>query len=102
MTFASKLNEVIQQVYGSTNVEEAKQLMIDCVSNSQINDYSKNRMITTVGTLKTLKDVQFYATNSMFMYEGLGVGAKRKISEGTPKKEKAAVDVKVIIGNLDI
>jgi len=70
----SILEQVIQKVYQSKTADEARNHMLELLNDSGIKETDRNRMIQELDRLQTLKQIQFYATNAMFKFEGLGVG----------------------------
>jgi len=72
----SILEQVIQKVYQSKTADEARNHMLELLNDSGIKETDRNRMIQELNRLQSLKQIQFYATNAMFKFEGLGVGNK--------------------------
>jgi hypothetical protein len=70
----SILEQVIQKVYQSKTADEARNHMLELLNDSGIKETDRNRMIQELNRLQSLKQIQFYATNAMFKFEGLGVG----------------------------
>ena len=52
---------------------ELKTQLMSIVNESKINQMDKRRIMMDVAPLETLKSLQFYLTNSMLKYSGLGV-----------------------------
>lgn len=73
----SILTERINDIYTAKTVEEARAIFLEIVDQSRINDYSRQTMKANVNECTTLLDVQKYATNSMFKFEGGGVPKMR-------------------------
>lgn len=69
----SILEEVIQKVYQSKTADEAKSYLIPCIRDCKIKETDKQKMLYELGRLNSLRKIQFYATNAMFKFEGLGV-----------------------------
>jgi hypothetical protein len=64
---------IIQDVYVQKCPIKCKQIILDRVNESKINDKDKQLILRNLDTKKTLIALQTYATNSMFQYEGLGL-----------------------------
>jgi hypothetical protein len=69
----SVINGIITNIYSARTVSEAKQLFVEFVDATNIKDSDKQKMLTEVEKLTTLRSIQQYATNAMFKYEGLGI-----------------------------
>jgi len=77
MKLNSILSKCVQQVYQSKTLSEAQQHMTDLVSNSKIKETDKVKMLDEINKMPSLVKIQFYVTNAMFKYEGLGVGLNK-------------------------
>lgn len=73
MEIKSVLNGIITDIYSARNVKEAKELFIKFVDATKIKDTDKKKMLLEVENMTTLRQIQQYATNAMFKYEGLGI-----------------------------
>ena len=73
MEIKSVLNGIITDIYSARTVKEAKDLFIKFVDATKIKDTDKKKMLTEVENMTTLRQIQQYATNAMFKYEGLGI-----------------------------
>ena len=73
MQVNSVLNQCIQEIYISKTLNEAKDHMIRLLDTSKIKPNDKIKMIYELSKIKTLVKLQFYATNALLKYEGLGV-----------------------------
>jgi hypothetical protein len=73
MQLNSILNQVIQDVYNSKTMPEAKDHLIRLLDASKIKPTDKIKMIGELSKINTLTKLQFYATNALLKYEGLGV-----------------------------
>jgi len=73
MEIKSVLNGIITDIYSARNVKEAKELFTKFVDATKIKDTDKKKMLTEVENMTTLRQIQQYATNAMFKYEGLGI-----------------------------
>lgn len=70
---SSVINICIQEVYKSTNLDQAKIHMNKMLDECNIKEADKIKMRYEIMTIKSLTKMHFYATNAMFKYEGLGV-----------------------------
>jgi len=66
----STLASITDQVYGAKTADEAKQAMVDYLSESKIKEEDKRTMVTTVSGMNRLAEVQKYFTNCLLKYEG--------------------------------
>jgi hypothetical protein len=73
MKIESKLSEIISQVYAAKTIREAKLILIPFLEESKIKESDKKKMIEQTLKLTQLEKVQFYATNALLKYEGLGL-----------------------------
>jgi len=69
----SVITKQITEIYSATDIVTAKELLRNLLNASNIKDVDKSKMLSELDNLKTLKQVQFYATNCMFKFEGLGI-----------------------------
>jgi len=69
----STLTSVIQTVWSMTSIGESKEFIIDYLNSTQIKKLDKNVMIETINNCKTKTKLDFYLTNCMFKFEGLGI-----------------------------
>jgi hypothetical protein len=69
----SVITEQITEVYNATDIVTAKELLRNLLTESKIKDIDKSKMLDELEKIKTLRQVQFYATNCMFKFEGLGI-----------------------------
>jgi hypothetical protein len=70
----SVLEKIIQNVYQSNNLETSRQEMIEFLeARERMNKIDRYKMIEECKNIKTLSRLQFYITNAMFKFEGLGV-----------------------------
>ena len=77
----STLEKIANQVFIAKTADEAKQIIVSHISDSQVNDIDKNKMITDVNALKNLVAVQRYLANALLKYEGLGTGNVNKTAK---------------------
>lgn len=73
MQIESKLSEVISQVYAAGSLAEAKSILIPFLEASRIKEADKRKMIEQTQKLTQLGLLQYYATNALLKYEGLGL-----------------------------
>ena len=71
MTYNSKLEGVISQAWGSNNLEETKELVIEHISNSSIK--SKQTILTNLKEIRSKRRLDFYLANSLLAFEKLNV-----------------------------
>lgn len=69
----SVITQRITEIYSADNLATAKQLFRDLLNDSNIKDIDKEKMLVELEKITTLRQVQFYATNAMFKFEGLGI-----------------------------
>ena len=69
----SVITKRITDIYSANDLDTAKQLFRDLLNDCNIKDNDKSKMLEELEKQKTLKQVQFYATNCMFKFEGLGI-----------------------------
>jgi hypothetical protein len=67
----SVLEKIATQVWGESNLENAKRIVIDYISNTNIK--SKETIITNVNTITSKKRLDFYVANSLLKFEKLSV-----------------------------
>ena len=77
----STLEKIANQVFTAKTANEAKQIIISHISDSQVNDTDKNKMINDVNALKNLVAVQRYLANALLKYEGLGTNNMNKTAK---------------------
>lgn len=70
----SVLQTIIKEIYGAKDLEEGKAKMKLLLDQVQIKQQDKQKMIYETNNIGSLTKLQFYATNAMLKYEGLGVG----------------------------
>lgn len=71
---SSVLQSVIQEVYSSSSLDEGKTKMLKVLDDCKIKDADKSRMKYEIKMITNLTKLQFYCTNAMLKYEGLGIG----------------------------
>ena len=70
--FTSTLTNITEQIYSAKTVTEAKAAMINYLETTNVKD--KKKMIFDVSQLNNLTRIQFYFTNALLKFEGMGVG----------------------------
>ncbi len=70
----SVLTQIIKNVYQVKTLEEGQKLMKEFVESTKIKQIDKSKMLYEINNQPNLLKLQFYATNAMFKFEGLGVG----------------------------
>ena len=69
----SVITEQITEIYSTRDLATAKELLRNLLTESKIKDNDRDKMLAELDKITTLKQVQFYATNCMFKFEGLGI-----------------------------
>jgi hypothetical protein len=69
----SVITEQITEIYSARDLATAKELLRNLLTESKIKDNDRDKMLAELDKITTLKQVQFYATNCMFKFEGLGI-----------------------------
>jgi hypothetical protein len=69
----SVITQRITEIYSASDLTTAKELFKNLLEDSNIKDVDKSKMLDELEKIKTLRQVQFYATNAMFKFEGLGI-----------------------------
>ena len=70
----SVLEKIIQNVYQSNNLETSRQEMIEFLeARERMNKTDRYKMIEECKKITSMSKLQFYITNAMFKFEGLGV-----------------------------
>lgn len=82
----SVLEKVIVEIYQSKTLDEGKTKMKELLESTNIKETDKQKMINELDKIQSLVKLQFYATNALFKYEGLGVG-DRKSKEKNEKPD---------------
>jgi len=77
--FQSTLNTVIQEVYQCTDVNKAKQILLNHLSESKIEKLDKRKMEQDIeGLPNNIVAVWKFATNAMLRFESLSVNSYAK------------------------
>lgn len=69
----SVITEQITEIYSARDLATAKELLRNLLNESKIKDIDRDKMLAELNKITTLRQVQFYATNAMFKFEGLGI-----------------------------
>jgi len=69
----SILENIIKEIYVVKTLDEGKSKMRELLKECSINEDNKRKMLYELDNIASLSKLQFYATNAMFKYEGLGV-----------------------------
>lgn len=69
----STLESIAQQVFVSTNVRDAKNVIINHIGDTRIKDSDKLTIVNNVNKINSLVRLQTYVCNSLLKYEGLGL-----------------------------
>lgn len=67
----SKLETVIHQAWAETNLVKAKQIVTECIANSNIK--SKQTILNTLETITSKHKLDFYLANSLLKFEGMSL-----------------------------
>lgn len=74
MKYESVLEVIIKDVYSSNDLESSRtQVIMYLEQRERMNKTDRFKMIEECKHIKTLKRLQFYITNCMFKFEGLGI-----------------------------
>ena len=71
--FKSVLEQIINDVYTMTDVNEAKNFIENFLEEKKINDVTKKQMLQNISEIKSMLKLQFYMTNSLLRFEGMSV-----------------------------
>jgi len=69
----STLEEISQLVWNEKDLNKAKQILTDHITQTRINTTSKNKILTTVKNIINKQKLDFYVANSLLNFERLGV-----------------------------
>jgi hypothetical protein len=75
----SIFEQISEQVFTMTNLNEVKTYVVDFVSSKNINEIDKRNIIDQVQNTTSLTRFQTYICNSLLKYEGMGVGPKKEL-----------------------
>ena len=71
--FKSVLEQIINDVYKMTDVNEAKNFIENFLEEKKIDDVTKKQMLQNISEIKSMLKLQFYMTNSLLRFEGMSV-----------------------------
>lgn len=66
----SVLHRVVQEVFNSKTLNDARKLMKECIESSRINSEDKQTMLDEIAQIKTLSKIHQYIANAILAYEG--------------------------------
>ena len=69
--FKSVLEQIINDVYTMTDVNEAKNFIENFLEEKKIDDVTKKQMLQNISEIKSMLKLQFYMTNSLLRFEGI-------------------------------
>jgi hypothetical protein len=73
----SIFEQISEQVFVMTNVNEAKAFITDFVNNKDINEHDKIQILNNIQPIKNIIKLQTYICNSLLKYEGMGVSINK-------------------------
>lgn len=73
ISIKSALEKIIQQVWGTKDLEAAKQIVTDFVTNSKINDASKKIMLNNIAAIINKPRLDLYLANALLKFEKMGI-----------------------------
>lgn len=76
MKIESTLTNIAEQVFTATSVQQAKQIALEFLSESKINEADRKKMIAEIETKKDLVKLQIYIANALLKFEGLSLNDK--------------------------
>lgn len=85
--FVSTLEKIIQKAWGESDLEKAKNIVINFVKKSKINDASKDSIIKNTQESKSKAKLDSYLANALLKFEKLGV-KEQKIKENKMTKKE--------------
>ena len=74
----SVINKIIEKIYVEKSLENGKKICITTLTESQINNHMKKKMINEINNVKSLIKLQTYMTNCLLRFEGLSVNKYKK------------------------
>jgi hypothetical protein len=77
----SIFEQISEQVFTMTSLEQAKQFVTKFVSDKNINEKDKTNILREVNNTKSLFKFQNYICNSLLKYEGMGMNNFSKTAE---------------------
>ena len=71
--FKRVLEQIINDVYKMTDVNEAKKFIENFLEEKKIDNVTKSQMLQNISEIKSMLKLQFYITNSLLRFEGMSV-----------------------------
>ena len=72
MKIESTLATIAERVFRAESLSQAQNIFQEHVSSTKIKEEDKVKMLTEVGGMKSLTQLQRYTANALLKYEGLG------------------------------
>jgi hypothetical protein len=69
----STLDQIVEQVFTSKDLESAKKITLDFLAESKIKVEDRDKMISEITKMKDLVKLQIYCANALLKFEGLSV-----------------------------
>ena len=69
----SILNDQMNNIYTATDIDSARAIFKGVVEASRISPFNKRTMLINADRIGSLIELQTYATNSMFKFNGMGL-----------------------------
>lgn len=73
MKLESTLTNIAEQVFEAKSVEQAKQIALNFLNESKINEVDRKKMIAEIEQKKDLVKLQIYIANALLKFEGLSL-----------------------------
>lgn len=73
MKITSTLTTVYQEFVQIQDLTQAKQFISNYVQGTKVKDTDKKKMIIEIDNCRSLYKLQYYITNALLKFEGLGV-----------------------------
>ena len=73
MKIKSIFEQISEQVFVMTNLEQAKTFITDFVTTKNINEKDKTSILNEVSKIKNMFKLQQYLCNALLKYEGLSL-----------------------------
>ena len=83
----SIFEQISEKVFTMTNLDEAKDFIINFVNSKNIKEQDKNQILINIQPIKNIVKLQTYLCNSLLKYEGMSLNNKTEKVE----KPKEAV-----------
>ena len=66
----SVLHKVVRKVFKAKTIDEARNLIRECLESSKINEEDKQTMLDEITQITTLEKIHQYISNAILAYEG--------------------------------